>query len=63
MTETQQVRVARRAVVEALTARLRAENEEELARLREQLAEVCRAYNALTSAGRITQDHPTTHLR
>lgn len=51
MSETAQVRVARRAVVEALTARLVAENGEELARLKEQLDDCCRAYNALIGAG------------
>jgi len=55
MTETQQVREARRAVVQALTARLQAENTDALARLKEQLDETCRAYNALTGAGRTNQ--------
>jgi len=54
MTETQQVREARRAVVQALTARLVAENGEELARLKEQLDETCRAYNTLISTQRQT---------
>ena len=63
MTETQQVREARRAVTEALVARLVAENGDELARLKEQLDEKCQEYNALIGAGRTTQDHPTTHLR
>jgi len=51
MTETQQVREARRAVVQALTARLQAENGDELARLKEQLDERCSEYNALIGAG------------
>ena len=56
MTETQQVRVARRAVVQALTQRLRAENEDELARLKERLADVCREYNdAVRTHNQITR--------
>ena len=51
MTETQQVREARRAVVESLVARLTAENTQELARLKEQLSERCREYTALIGAG------------
>jgi len=55
MTETQQVREARRAVVQALTARLVADNGEELTRLKEQLDEKCSEYNALIGAGRTNQ--------
>ena len=55
MSETQQVREARRAVVESLVARLTAENTQELTLLREELRERCQEYNALIGAGRTNQ--------
>lgn len=39
---------ARWAVLHAMVDKMRAENTEELERLKEQLAEKCRTYNALT---------------
>ena len=55
---SQRVRDARWAVVQALTARLRAENEEELARLRERLAERCREYtDAVQTHNQQRQSH------